>query len=49
MEMGDTGQMMAEVEVWQDRIGAVEPGQPVETGRRRAGADPARHRWTASG
>jgi len=30
MEMGDTGQMMAEVEVWQDRIGAVEPGQPVE-------------------
>ncbi|MCB6178093.1 HlyD family efflux transporter periplasmic adaptor subunit [Rhodobacter sp. Har01] len=30
MEMGDTGQMMAEVEVWQDRIGAVAPGQPVE-------------------
>lgn len=30
MEMGDTGQMMAEVEIWQDRIAAVEPGQPVE-------------------
>ena len=30
MDMGDTGQMMAEVEVWQDRIGAVMPGQPVE-------------------
>ena len=30
MEMGDTGQMMAEVEVWQDRIGAVRAGQPVE-------------------
>ena len=30
MDMGDTGQMMAEVEVWQDRIGAVTPGQPVE-------------------
>lgn len=30
MEMGDTRQMMAEVEVWQDRIGAVAPGQPVE-------------------
>jgi HlyD family secretion protein len=30
MEMGDTGQMMAEVEVWQDRIAAVSPGQPVE-------------------
>jgi HlyD family secretion protein len=30
MDMGDTGQMMAEVEVWQDRIGAVRPGQPVE-------------------
>lgn len=30
MDMGDTGQMMAEVEVWQDRISAVSPGQPVE-------------------
>lgn len=30
MDMGDTGQMMAEVEVWQDRISAVMPGQPVE-------------------
>lgn len=30
MEMGDTSQMMAEVEIWQDRIGAVQPGQPVE-------------------
>ena len=30
MEMGDTRQMMAEVEVWQDRISAVEVGQPVE-------------------
>lgn len=30
MDMGDTDQMMAEVEVWQDRIGAVKPGQPVE-------------------
>lgn len=30
MEMGDTGQMMAEVEVWQDRITTVLPGQPVE-------------------
>lgn len=30
MEMGDTDQMMAEVEVWQDRISAVQPGQPVE-------------------
>lgn len=30
MEMGDTGQMMAEVEIWQDRISAVAPGQPVE-------------------
>jgi hypothetical protein len=26
MDMGDTGQMMAEVEVWQDRISAVEGG-----------------------
>jgi HlyD family secretion protein len=30
MDMGDTGQMMAEVEIWQDRIGAVRVGQPVE-------------------
>lgn len=30
MLMGDTDQMMAEVEVYQDRIGAVTPGQPVE-------------------
>jgi HlyD family secretion protein len=30
MDMGDTAQMMAEVEIWQDRIGAVAPGQPVE-------------------
>ncbi|MBS0125670.1 HlyD family efflux transporter periplasmic adaptor subunit [Thetidibacter halocola] len=30
MEMGDTGQMMAEVEIWQDRIAAVAPGQPVD-------------------
>lgn len=30
MDMGDTSQMMAEVEVWQDRISAVRPGQPVE-------------------
>lgn len=30
MDMGDTAQMMAEVEVWQDRISAVRPGQPVE-------------------
>lgn len=30
MDMGDTGQMMAEVEVWQDRISTVRPGQPVE-------------------
>lgn len=30
MDMGDTGQMMAEVEVWQDRISAVRAGQPVE-------------------
>lgn len=30
MEMGDTNQMMAEVEVWQDRIPAVRAGQPVE-------------------
>lgn len=30
MDMGDTSQMMAEVEVWQDRIATVKPGQPVE-------------------
>lgn len=30
MEMGDTDQMMAEVEVYQDRIGMVAVGQPVE-------------------
>lgn len=30
MEMGDTDQMMAEVEVYQDRIGLVAEGQPVE-------------------
>lgn len=30
MDMGDTAQMMAEVEIWQDRISAVRPGQPVE-------------------
>ncbi len=30
MEMGDTDQMVAEVEVYQDRIGAVAQGQPVE-------------------
>ncbi len=30
MEMGDTDHMMAEVEVYQDRIGAVAVGQPVE-------------------
>jgi HlyD family secretion protein len=30
MEMGDTAQMMAEVEIWQDRISAVRQGQPVE-------------------
>lgn len=30
MEMGNIGVMMAEVEVWQDRISAVAVGQPVE-------------------
>jgi HlyD family secretion protein len=30
MEMGDTTQMVAEVEIWQDRISAVTAGQPVE-------------------
>ena len=30
MDMGDTSQMMAEVEVWQDRIASIKPGQPVE-------------------
>lgn len=30
MTMGDTGSMMAEVEVWQDRISQVRIGQPVD-------------------
>ncbi|KQZ86373.1 hypothetical protein ASD64_20080 [Mesorhizobium sp. Root157] len=30
MEMGDTSQMMAEVEIYQDRIASVRLGQPVE-------------------
>jgi HlyD family secretion protein len=30
MQMGDTGRMMAEVEIWQDRIARVAVGQPVE-------------------
>ncbi|MGP9790403.1 HlyD family efflux transporter periplasmic adaptor subunit [Roseinatronobacter sp. NSM] len=30
MEMGDTDVMMAEVEIWQDRIAAVATGQPVD-------------------
>lgn len=30
MEMGDIAVMMAEVEIWQDRISAVAVGQPVE-------------------
>lgn len=30
MEMGDISQMTAEMEVYQDRIAAVQPGQPVE-------------------
>ncbi len=30
MDMGDISQMMAEVEIWQDRIAAVAVGQPVE-------------------
>ena len=30
MEMGDTSQMMAEVEIWQDRISAIELDQAVE-------------------
>lgn len=30
MLMGDIGRMMAEVEIWQDRIAKVQPGQPVE-------------------
>jgi HlyD family secretion protein len=30
MDMGDTSQMMAEVEVWQDRISTVRSGQPVD-------------------
>lgn len=36
--MGDTGQMMAEVEVWQDRISAVRRGQPVELAAAALGA-----------
>jgi len=38
MDMGDTAQMMAEVEVWQDRISAVRPGQPVELAAASLGA-----------
>jgi HlyD family secretion protein len=30
MELGDVSQMMAEVEIYQDRIGSVRTGQPVE-------------------
>ena len=30
LEMGDTSLMMAEVEIWQDRIAQVKVGQPVE-------------------
>jgi HlyD family secretion protein len=30
MQMGDTNTMMAEVEVWQDRVASVAVGQPVE-------------------
>lgn len=30
MEMGDTDAMMAEIEVWQDRVASVAPGQPVD-------------------
>jgi HlyD family secretion protein len=30
LDMGDTSQMMAEIEVWQDRISSVRPGQPVD-------------------
>jgi HlyD family secretion protein len=30
MKMGDIREMMAEVEIYQDRIGSVKPGQPVE-------------------
>lgn len=30
MEMGDTSRMMAEVEIWQDRITRLAPDQPVE-------------------
>lgn len=30
MDMGDTSRMMAEVEIWQDRISAVRTGQAVE-------------------
>ncbi|WP_366656755.1 HlyD family efflux transporter periplasmic adaptor subunit [Fodinicurvata sp. EGI_FJ10296] len=34
MEMGDTDTMMAEVEIWQDRVSAVAVGQPVELAAR---------------
>lgn len=30
MEMGDISDMMAEAEIWQDRISQVKPGQPVD-------------------
>ena len=30
MEMGDISTMMAEAEIWQDRISRVQPGQPVD-------------------
>lgn len=30
MQMGDTSRMMAEVEIWQDRVARVTVGQPVE-------------------
>lgn len=30
LTMGDLGQMMAEAEIWQDRIGLVQPGQRVK-------------------
>jgi len=30
MQMGDTGHMIAEVEIWQDRVARVAAGQPVE-------------------
>ncbi len=43
MEMGDTEPMMAEVEIWQDRIRAVALGQPVELAAGALGRRPARH------